>query len=357
MLPKQLENDLIRRRGLPQDLGAAVALACGAAPIRRALVQRRDFSIGRAVARQLRTNPDGVSGVLIPTGTACDLDQVVREHGLILAHYTPLPKASTVQTILKAERESNARWARHLGVGFTPDERTDSSETAGVPDCIIANSAFTARSFSGSSAQVINVPLAANYAERFNLPTSTERRRPGEKLRVAFSGQINQRKGISYLTEAIYGTLQDKVSLHLFGNDATGFVPELRRAYPGVQIEHTEKTDQESLWGHLSAMHAFAFPTLVDGFGNSLAEAAAIGLPSIVTDNCGARDIGLVPEAAVVVPPASVSAIVDAIEILLDEATRQDMGASARRIARQTRTWEQYGSEVTELLSELADRS
>ena len=83
----------------------------------------------------------------------------------------------------------------------------------------------------------------------------------------------------------------------------------------------------------------FVFPGRAETFGQVLLEAAASGLPAVVTAGTGvdenvARDI-----TALVVPPGDASGFVAALERLLDdEPLRQQMGLAARDRALQ-RSW------------------
>ena len=93
----------------------------------------------------------------------------------------------------------------------------------------------------------------------------------------------------------------------------------------------------------------FVFPGRAETFGQVLLEAAASGLPAVVTAGTGvdenvARDV-----TALVVPPGDAGGFVAALERLLDdEPLRQKMGLAARDRALQ-RSWPETFAHMREV--------
>lgn len=90
--------------------------------------------------------------------------------------------------------------------------------------------------------------------------------------------------------------------------------------------------DKRELVGYYSAADIFVFPTRAEGIGNVLIEAAAAGLPVVVTNLPGITDTVVVDgETGFLVPPEDVGAIASAVERLIsDPSLRATMSASAR---------------------------
>ena len=83
-----------------------------------------------------------------------------------------------------------------------------------------------------------------------------------------------------------------------------------------------------------NAFDVFVLPSYREGFSRSGMEAAATGLPLVLSDIRGCREVGRQEQEALLVPPADGAALTGAIERLLDDAgLRQRLGASARRRA------------------------
>ena len=75
------------------------------------------------------------------------------------------------------------------------------------------------------------------------------------------------------------------------------------------------------------------FPSYREGFPNTVIEAGALGLPSIVTDINGSREIVIEGENGVIVPARDADALYDAMEMMLtDEQRRLTMAGNARRL-------------------------
>ena len=76
---------------------------------------------------------------------------------------------------------------------------------------------------------------------------------------------------------------------------------------------------------------AFVFPSYREGFPNCVIEAGAMGLPSIVTDINGSREIVLDGENGVVIPSKDSGALYEAMrDFVEDDDRRGRMAAKAR---------------------------
>jgi len=89
-----------------------------------------------------------------------------------------------------------------------------------------------------------------------------------------------------------------------------------------------ERTDLPALY---AAADVFVLPTYREGFSRSGMEAAATGLPMVLTDIRGCREIGTHGEHLLLVPPRDDDALTTAVGSLLDDdALRARLGAAAR---------------------------
>lgn len=99
---------------------------------------------------------------------------------------------------------------------------------------------------------------------------------------------------------------------------------------PGVQCVG-EHTDMPAVY---SAFDIFALPTYREGFSRASMEAAACGLPMVLTDIRGCREIGTDGEHLLLVPPRDAAGLIAGITRLLDDPQlRARLGAAARRRA------------------------
>jgi glycosyltransferase involved in cell wall biosynthesis len=156
------------------------------------------------------------------------------------------------------------------------------------------------------------------YPERFTLD------RP---LRILFLGSLILRKGIARLFDAIRLLHDAPVVFRFVGAEEVSLPEDLRRS---AKVEWLGPVSRGEVHLHYKWADAFAFPTLSDGFGLTQIEAAAWGLPLIVTGRCGEvvsdRREGLIlskPEG-----PALAGAIRQMVQKQVD---LESMSAAARK--------------------------
>jgi len=177
---------------------------------------------------------------------------------------------------------------------------------------------------------------------------------PGEKsdttFRIMFAGMISLRKGIPYLLEAFKRLNLQDAELVLVG----GYAPDSRvftSQYEGT-YKHIPFVPQAELAAFYQNSDVLVMPSLEEGFGMTVYEAAACGVPSIVSENVGAalRD----GEDCFIVPIRDVEALVDAIvKLYEDRDLARKMGESARQYVQQF-TWSNYHTEMMRHYEELA---
>ncbi|MCQ2112380.1 MAG: glycosyltransferase family 4 protein [Bacteroidaceae bacterium] len=152
-----------------------------------------------------------------------------------------------------------------------------------------------------------------------------------------FVGRIVGDKGINELVSA-FKRLHEKYEqtrLLLIGWFETQLDPvsgETRRIIE--EMDSVEAVGQQSdVRAWYAASDCFVFPSYREGFPNTVIEAGALGLPSIVTDINGSREIIIEGENGVIVPVRDADALYDAMEMMLtDEQKRLTMAGNSRRL-------------------------
>ncbi|MGA7846710.1 MAG: glycosyltransferase family 4 protein [Thermoplasmata archaeon] len=206
--------------------------------------------------------------------------------------------------------------------------------------------ADTSRSIRGRSIEVI--PSAVD-TRRFqpDLDGSVVRKRLGlEGQRVlAFTGRLVPHKGVDVILRALRELPAD-VSLILVGHGPRLAALQGLARRLGVESRVrfcTEVTDDE-LPLYLRAADIFVFPSQnrLEGFGLVVAEAMASGLPVIIADMPGVREVIEPGKEGLLVEPLIERDLVGRIQELLDDpARRVAMGAAARK-----RAEERYSLEI-----------
>ncbi len=177
------------------------------------------------------------------------------------------------------------------------------------------------------------------------------RRIAGARRYVLFIGQIEPRKNLTTLVRAFHRVADADPDLHLVltgppGPDSENVERAIRAGQHGDRVLRTGYVSDRARLDLLAGSAVFAFPSIDEGFGHPPLDAMAAGVPVV------AAAAGAIPEvlgdAALLVDPTDVSALVDGIEELLhDDAVR------ATLVGRGDRQWRKYkwDSTACELLA------
>ncbi len=175
-------------------------------------------------------------------------------------------------------------------------------------------------------------------------------------LRVAFVGSVIQRKGISYLLDAISKIGHKHVQLTFY---TRGFVDySLLKEYSEGYVNLRIGCSNHEIVSALKSSDIFILPSLAEGFGHVIAEAMAVGLPVIASENTMARDIVTDGDEGFVIPIRSSEAIQDRLEwAIKNRAILFDMGIASSKTIR-AYTWEAFRKGVRDFArNELSHRS
>ena len=153
-----------------------------------------------------------------------------------------------------------------------------------------------------------------------------------------YVGRIVKDKGINELCEAF-----DKLSgfaetrLILVGPSEDTLDPISDKAKEIIEnnpnIESVGGKFGDELLAYYAAADCFVFPSYREGFPNTVLEAGAMGLPSIVTDINGSREIIRQGENGVIIPPKDANALFEAmINMMRDKKARERMAGNARKM-------------------------
>jgi starch synthase len=168
------------------------------------------------------------------------------------------------------------------------------------------------------------------------------------RFRLLFVGAIVPRKGVRHLLEAARRLHLPRGSVGLVGH--LGVPREALAPYEDlcVHVPHVPRNELPALYRQGAV---FAFPTLIEGFGLVLLEAAACGLPIVATTNCGAPELFGDARCGALVPPADLEALTETLGDLLSKPEEaREMGRQARLRAEHF-TWQRYQQGLTSALT------
>ncbi len=136
---------------------------------------------------------------------------------------------------------------------------------------------------------------------------------------ILFTGRMSKDKNLDLLLEAYrrLAAKRNNVNLLLVGDGP--YIQTIKKAMRGYdRVILTGKLEQSVLPDVYAGSDMFAFPSVADTFGMSVLEAQACGLPAIVSEAGGPKEIIIPNETGLVASSADANEWVRAIEYIID---------------------------------------
>lgn len=207
---------------------------------------------------------------------------------------------------------------------------------------VIAASGFTKWTLleSGIEEKKIKVLPLGFEAEKipFQLPESDISNRP---IRILFAGTATQRKGISYLMEAMRSLGKTReIELHIIG----GIQGSGKALWQNKEwFQYHPAVSQNEMFKFYNQFDALVLPTIFEGFGLVIVEAMAAGLPVITTSHSMGPEIIESGKNGWLIPIRNAEAILNSILDL--RQMNNDQFLNLRQAARNSAldfTWDRY---------------
>jgi starch synthase len=348
-LPKSL-RDHLARRSFAQSVRPFVRTAPNREVVRLlfglfsidAVLQDLD----RRVAARLCRAED-CNAIYAYEDGALESFRVAKDRGIRRIYDLPIGYWRAAQRIYAEEREREPRWASTLtGVRDSDEKLARKEEELKLAERIVVASSFTKQTLTAG-----NFPGAVSVIP-YGAPSVVEGEIAAHSgtLRVLFAGSLGQRKGLSYLLQAVE-SLGPRVELTLLGRRASPDCPPLEAALRKHRWIPT--LPHQEMLREMQRHDVLVLPSLFEGFGLVILEAMAQGLVVIATPHTAAPDVIENGIDGFVVPIRSAEAIAEKLEALLKDRTQlHEMKLAAQRKAQQFR-WEVYRRRLVEMAREV----
>lgn len=293
------------------------------------------------VARRV---PSGLDAVVCYENAARDTFRAAKEQGAT----TILDAASVHHTWQDAFYEPTESAAAHRRITRRKDEEI------ALADHVVTVSEFARESYveAGVPAeQVTSVPMGANLdvfsggGDREN-PTA-------QPFTFLFAGHARPLKGVDVLLEAseqLVAAGMDHRLQFAGGRDEGVFQNTC------APVESLGYLSHDRLASAFHAADCLVLPSRFDSFGRVVVEALAAGLPAIVSEHVGAKEVLTEGETGWVVPTEDVDALAERMRWCVAHRDQvRDMQTTAARTG-QNYSWTAYRERVTDVIASIVER-
>lgn len=220
-------------------------------------------------------------------------------------------------------------------------------EEMALADVVVCGSAYCAETMreNGCAPQKIRI-LPYGFDDRL-FPDDPPRRAPlaGRAVNFLFVGTVAPGKGIPYLLEAFARVPASDATLTLVGQLA---IPAATLRRFAGRVRHIGQLPRTEVIEHFRAADCFIFPSLFEGGGIVLYEAAAAGLGIVQTRFCGDGVRG--GANGVSLEQVTVENVLGAIRTILDDREMLARWQQASWHMRGERSWSVYRRAIRELI-------
>jgi glycosyltransferase involved in cell wall biosynthesis len=202
----------------------------------------------------------------------------------------------------------------------------------------LANGWVVASSFSASTLTAQGIPQEKIHIVPYGVDFSQFPQRKqmpvfDKPLRVIFVGSMVQRKGLSYLLQAVRLLKSQNIEIVLCGRGVRD--QQLISQYKDLNISIKTNLSRSDLVQEIHQSDLMIFPSLAEGFAHVILEVMSCGVPIIATPHTCAPDIMEDGRQGFIVPIRSSQVIAEKLEwAIYNRESLYEMGVSAAAQAR-----------------------
>jgi glycosyltransferase involved in cell wall biosynthesis len=266
----------------------------------------------------------------------------LRRRGVTCVLDQPIGHFAELDAVMAAEYEIHPEFFLDASPVSSPALLDRQRRAAEVADAIVVGSDFARQTMLDQGSDPAKVHVVPYGYDELRFPIAMPSRPPlkGRPVEFLFVGTLEPRKGAAYLLKAFKKIDPRKARLTIVGPMA---IPRDVFAEYQDNVTFVGQVTRGEIATHMSAADCFVFPSLFEGGGIVLYEAAACGLGLIQTKRCGD---GVRNDAnGVILDTISVDSVIDAVERACDQQILEAWRASSwdNRLDRQ---WSEYRKSV-----------
>lgn len=141
------------------------------------------------------------------------------------------------------------------------------------------------------ASRILVVPYGAD-GKIFHPPRFRRQDDAGSRpFRLVFAGMLSLRKGLRHLLAALAMCLSKEWEMHFYGQAMQETDADFASYRGGASLTFHGAVSQSELAGAFRESDALVLPSLEEGFGLVVVQALACGLPCLVSDRVGAKDL------------------------------------------------------------------
>lgn len=176
---------------------------------------------------------------------------------------------------------------------------------------------------------------------------------------VLYVGRLHPQKGLDTLLQAfalLRRRLDHPVVLRVVGDGPLRGELVALAEQLGITAAVDFAGQRDDVWSDLGHADVFVLPSRAEGLSNALLEAMAAGVPPVVSDIPGNRNVVDHGQTGMVVAVDDAAALADALaRVLADPALRAALSAGARQAAERTYSLDRVAARYTAIYAELCD--
>lgn len=152
------------------------------------------------------------------------------------------------------------------------------------------------------------------------------------EVKLLYVGRISKEKNLELLADAFIALIKSGFHSYLIFAGDGPYRRDLESKLAGLPVQFTGFLTGEELTTLYASSDVFVFPSATDTFGNVVLEAQASGLPVIVSDEGGPKELMIPDETGYVIKANDKSALVSTMMLFIkDREKMKTMGERARQ--------------------------